>query len=88
MTARLLLLGRPGCGLCEEMTAELYSRFGPSAFALEQADVDSRPDWHQRYGLKIPVLMAADGAILCAVHLDVEAVEQFLGAAGETLAIR
>lgn len=82
MTPTLVLLGRPGCGLCEELAAELFGRFGAAAFTLEQADVDSRPDWRERYGLKIPVLMSPAGDVLCTVHLDIEAVEQYLRQGG------
>ncbi|MGH8457461.1 MAG: glutaredoxin family protein, partial [Stenotrophobium sp.] len=66
MKPRLLLLTRPGCGLCEEFEAEFLAHFGAEAFELAHADVDSRLDWRTRYGLKIPVLLAADGALLCA----------------------
>jgi hypothetical protein len=74
MRPKLLLLTRPECGLCDELEAELLAHFGAAAFELQRADVDSRPDWRQRYGLKIPVLLAADGEMLCSVRLDAEAV--------------
>jgi hypothetical protein len=78
MRPRLLLLTRPDCGLCEELEAELFANFGADAFELERADVDSRPEWQRRYGLKIPVLLAADGDLLCSVRLDVEALTGLL----------
>lgn len=78
MKPRLLLLTRPDCGLCEELEAELIACFGPEAFELEHADVDSRDDWRRRYGLKIPVLLAEDGQLLCSVRLDVEALQACL----------
>ena len=78
MTPTLRLLGRPGCGLCEEMHAELAMRFAPPQLTLEIADVDSRADWREAYGLRIPVLLTPAGEALCSVHLDVEAVETFL----------
>ncbi len=78
MRPKLLLLGRPGCGLCEEMELELMAHFGPDAFELEHADVDGRDDWRRRYGLKIPVLLDAQGDCLCSIKLDVEALESCL----------
>jgi hypothetical protein len=52
--------------------------FGPDAFELERADVDSRDDWRRRYGLKIPVLLDEGGECLCSVQLDVEALQSCL----------
>lgn len=78
MKPKLLLLTRPGCGLCEELEFELIAHFGPDTFELEHADVDSRDDWRRRYGLKIPVLLDAQGELLCSVRLDVEALESSL----------
>ena len=78
MRPRLLLLTRPGCGLCEDMAWELRDRFGATAFELEAVDVDSREDWRLRYGLKIPVLLSAAGEVLCAVRLDADSVAEFL----------
>jgi hypothetical protein len=78
MKPRLLLLSRPECGLCEELESELFGHFGSEAFVLERADVDSRPDWRTRYGLKVPVLLSAAGEVLCSVRLDAGAVADFL----------
>lgn len=78
MKPKLLLLSRPECGLCEELEAELLAHFGADAFELERADVDGRADWRARYGWKIPVLLSADGELLCSVRLDVEALAGLL----------
>lgn len=77
MKPKLLLLTRQGCGLCEELEVDLIASFGADAFDLEHADVDSRDDWRRRYGLKIPVLLAEDGELLCSVHLDKQALAAY-----------
>jgi len=69
----LLLLTRPDCHLCEEFRAELEQAF-PGRFEVREACVDDREDWRARYGLKIPVLLDADGALLCATRFDPEAL--------------
>ncbi|WP_165797292.1 glutaredoxin family protein [Solimonas fluminis] len=74
----LLLLSRPGCCLCDELEEDLLAEFGPGRFALERADVDSRPEWRQEYGLRIPVLLDASGRVLSEGRLDPERVAEAL----------
>ena len=81
MKPRILLLTRPGCGLCEEFEAELLAHFGTAAFEIEHLDVDSRPEWQTRYGLKIPVLLSAQGELICATHFDAAELEPLLATA-------
>ncbi len=69
----LRLLTRPGCHLCEEFRDELEQAF-PGRYELVEADVDSREDWRERYGLKIPVLLDAAGVELCSVRFDPESL--------------
>jgi Glutaredoxin-like domain (DUF836) len=69
--ARLMLLTREGCGLCEEMLLELTalrSRM-PALPAVQLVDVDADATLQQRWGLKLPVLLL-DGALVCAARLD------------------
>jgi hypothetical protein len=68
--ARLQLMTRAGCTLCDEMQEEL------AALALERplpqlalVDVDSDPQLQRRWGLKVPVLLL-DGSRVCEVRLD------------------
>ena len=77
MRPKLLLLTRPDCGLCEELESELISHFGPDAFDVSHEDVDSDPEWRRRYGLKIPVVLAGDGELLCSVRLDTEMLQSY-----------
>jgi hypothetical protein len=48
---------------------------------LKVLDVDSRPDWQERYGLRIPVLLDGD-RVVCEGHLDRGAVLALTGAGG------
>jgi hypothetical protein len=68
-----LLYSRPGCGLCEEMRAELDRLPAAQGYPLEVLDVDSNPDTRARYGHKIPVLLFA-GELVCHGRLDAEEV--------------
>ena len=69
----LLLLTRPECGLCEEFREALQQAF-PGQFEIREACVDDRPEWRQRYGLKIPVLLDEQGTLLCATRFDPESL--------------
>jgi hypothetical protein len=70
---RFVLYSRPGCGLCEEMRAELDRLPAAQGYALEVLDVDLDPDTRVRYGHKIPVLLFA-GELVCHGRLDTEQV--------------
>ena len=65
----LLLLTRPACELCAEFREELELAF-PDRFEVREACVDDDPEWQRRYGLKIPVLLDEQGAMLCATRFD------------------
>lgn len=80
MRTKVTLLGRPGCHLCEEFEFELLAHAGPGTLQIALEDVDSREDWKRRYGMKIPVLLADDGSLICATRVDVSAVDQLLRA--------
>jgi hypothetical protein len=67
---QLVLLSRPGCGLCEEMREQLALLGERVALPpLEVLDVDSDAGLARRYGLKIPVLLL-DGVVVCFARLD------------------
>ena len=70
---RFVLYSRPGCGLCEEMRAELDRLPAAQGYALEVLDVDADSDARARYGHKIPVLLFA-GELVCHGRLDTEEV--------------
>ena len=70
---RFVLYSRPGCGLCEEMRAELDRLPAARGYPLEVLDVDADSDTRARYGHKIPVLLFA-GELVCHGRLDTEEV--------------
>lgn len=75
---RWTVYGRPDCGLCEEMLADLARLVGPRATAdVSVLDVDSDPDAQRKYGQRIPVLLA-DGEFVCAYRLDEDRVRPYL----------
>ena len=72
------MLHREGCGLCEEMLAELETlgrtlKLPP----IDVVDVDSDPELTRRYGLHIPVLLL-EGAQVCRHRLDVDELSRLL----------
>ena len=75
--ARFLLYSRAGCGLCDEMLAELAALPAAQAFAIDVVDVDADPATRVRYGHKIPVLLFAH-ELVCHGHLNVEEVHKAL----------
>jgi glutaredoxin len=68
--ARLRLLSRPDCDLCEEFRSAL-EQLGTSVElpSVEVVDVDSDPVLARRHGLDVPVLLL-DGTRVCQHHLD------------------
>lgn len=52
----LTLYTRLGCHLCEQAQANLDRL----EFRIQVLDVDSRPEWRQRYGHDVPVLALED----------------------------
>jgi predicted thioredoxin/glutaredoxin len=68
--ARLTLVHRRECALCEEMLAELKALARTMQLPpLETVDVDADPQLRRRYGLDVPVLLL-DGSVVCRHRLD------------------
>jgi len=74
--ARLTLLVRAYCHLCDEMREAL----APLAFAagrnIEEIDVDTRPALEARWGELVPVLLAGEQE-LCHYRIDRAAVAAY-----------
>ena len=73
---QLLLLGREGCGLCEEFEAKLRAlgeRLALPPLAIH--DVDADPDLRRRFGDRIPVLLW-DGVPIASTHFDSREIER------------
>lgn len=70
MSARITVVHREDCELCEEMLAQLRAlgrrvQLPP----IEVLDVDSDAELTRRYGLNVPVLLL-DGSVVCRHRLD------------------
>jgi len=77
--ARLTVLGRSECGLCEEMQQALVQLAAqyPGFPAWSVQDVDDDPVLVRRHGLDVPVLLL-DGVKVCQHHLDGAALLRLL----------
>ncbi len=73
------LIGRAGCGLCDELHEALRAELADRGLELGIAvtDVDSDPALVRRFGWHVPVLRL-DGAVLCAHRLDRARLERAL----------
>jgi hypothetical protein len=67
---------RPECGLCDELITELAPLLGP-ADRVSVVDISGDPELEQRYGQRVPVLLA-DGEFVCCWRLDTERVRALL----------
>lgn len=75
--ARFQLLSRQDCHLCTEMEsllAEILSTHGES-YSVE--DVDSKPEWQERYGEVVPVLLR-DGVPVAKIRIDRRQLERIV----------
>lgn len=81
LPARLTLVQRHECELCETMQRELsaLARKFPLP-PLEMVDVDSDPQLTRRHGLDVPVLLL-DGSVVCRHRLDAAELLRLLRAA-------
>lgn len=53
----LILYGRPGCHLCDEMKAVVRRAAGRERFTWEEVDISTDERLERLYGTEIPVLM-------------------------------
>ena len=68
--ARLTLVERHECELCETMAHDLAALARRASLPpLERVDVDSDPQLLRRHGLDVPVLLL-DGLVVCRHRLD------------------
>jgi hypothetical protein len=59
----IVLYVRDGCGLCDEMHAELSPWAVARGAMITCVDVDANPDLKRRYGYRVPVLVI-DGILI------------------------
>ena len=67
---------RKGCHLCEIMLEELLPLIRGRA-EIEYRDIDSQPDWRQKYDVRIPVI-EYDGQLVSEYPLDHSALRDVL----------
>lgn len=65
----LVLLGRAGCHLCEDMRAALKPWVARFHLTVEEIDITGKAELEARYGWDIPVLLAGETEI-CRHFLD------------------
>ena len=53
---RVVLYTKPGCGLCEEMKAEIDKAGCAGLYTLEEVDIEGEAELFARYQYEIPVL--------------------------------
>jgi len=71
---RWSVLSRPDCSLCEQLLVELAEVLTPAEAAqVSVVDIDQDSALTQKYGHRIPVLLA-DGDFVCDYKLDHERV--------------
>ena len=66
---RVVLYGKPGCCLCDEAREAVAAVKAKHPFELDEVDVSTDPDLHQRYGERIPVVVV-DGEELLEGHVN------------------
>jgi hypothetical protein len=54
------------------MHVELLRLLDSRELLIEVLDVDSRPEWREAYGARVPVLCTSEDVVLCEYHLDEE----------------
>lgn len=78
MDSRLTVVHRDGCGLCDEMIADLQKLGRSLALPpMEIVDVDSDPELQRRFGVQVPVLLL-DGTKVCHFRLDEDELRRLL----------
>lgn len=70
------IYSRPGCHLCERLVEEIAPLLRGRA-KLEVLDIDSRAEWQEAYGTRIPVV-EIDGRFICEHRLDRAALHRVL----------
>ena len=67
---------RQGCHLCEQLIEELLPIIR-GHLDLEIRDIDSNPEWHERFWQDIPVV-EYEGNVICHHFLDKQAITGIL----------
>ena len=71
----LVLYGRYGCHLCEEMRTELEKLRDQWDFTIREVDISGDAELEQKYGTRVPVL-TENSAEICFYFLDTKALRK------------
>jgi hypothetical protein len=74
--AAIQVYSRQGCHLCEVLIEELLPLVN-GKLDLEIRDIDSNPEWHEKYFMDIPVV-EYEGHVICMHFLDRDAITGIL----------
>ena len=72
----LQVYSRQGCHLCEVLIDELLPLVR-DVLAVEIRDIDSRPDWLEKYDIRVP-LVEYEGEPICKYWLDPKVIYDLL----------
>ena len=75
--AALLVMMRGGCSLCDHLVLALELLRPRYRFTYLKVDVDADPELAERYGSRVPVLVAG-GEEICEGHCEPALIEAFL----------
>lgn len=73
----LTLYGREYCDLCLQMRKALSAL--DRALSITWVDIDDDDGVEAKYDTLVPVLVGADEEIICFYHLDMRALDAYLG---------
>ncbi|MGR9089928.1 MAG: glutaredoxin family protein [Gammaproteobacteria bacterium] len=73
----LQVMMRGGCSLCDHLVLALELLRPRYHFSYSKVDVDADPELAERYGLRVPVLVAGTEEI-CEGHCNPTVIEAFL----------
>ncbi len=72
----ITVYSRAGCHLCELLVEALLPMVR-GHLRVDVVDIDSRPDWQEAYGTRIPVV-EYDSQFVCQYSLDAAAIRNIL----------
>ncbi|MFM8998573.1 MAG: glutaredoxin family protein [Actinomycetota bacterium] len=75
MTPRIVLLSRPGCGLCRTAREVLERERARTDFELEEVDISTDLELERTYGIRIPVVLL-DGEEFAEIEVDPKALRR------------
>lgn len=78
----LYLYSRERCHLCDEMLEdlEMFLRSRADQLAVSVRDVDSKAEWRDRYGLRVPVLTDDEEQVISEGRFDPVAMSRWIRA--------